>query len=1359
MNHAVCAQDTAIAVVGMGCRFAGAVGVEEFWTSLTSGTDAVTEIPADRFDITPYYAPESGTPGRTVSRHGGFLDDVFRFDAAFFGIAPVEAQGMDPQQRILLQVVWEAFEAAHILPSSLAGSRTGVFIGQATAEYGESGPSAHERDIREATGSRLRAVTAGRVSYAFDLRGPSVVLDTACSSSLVAVHAARQSLLCGESDLAIAGGVNVILSPHDAIAYSQGAMLSPTGRCRFGSADGDGFVRSEGVGVVVLQRLSDALRQGNPVLALLPGSAVTNDGRGSGLLLKPSVEGQVQMLAEACRSAGITPGRLDYVEAHGTGTPVGDSVELEALAVAVAQERGPGRPLPIGSVKSNIGHAEAAAGIAGLIKSVLVTHHGVIPASLHQTEPHRLLRNGTLPVELVRENRPLTRGGHRAHVGVSCFGLSGTNAHVVVSEYVPEEAQATGGRSASRDSDRHTPTPKAVPAQTTAAQTSTGSTDAPHLLVISARSRTALLRLAGAYAEHLSPGGAGHDRELRDLCATAALRRAAHPYRMWVVGTDHDDLASKLRALAENRPVAQGGIGEAGYGGPRRAVFVFPGQGSQWVGMGRGLYERSPAFRTALDACDRALRAELGWSAVEFLHTVETEFPTDVERVQPVLWAVQVALAAAWRERGIDPDVCIGHSMGEVAAAHTAGALSLTDAAAVISRRSRLMRRTAGRGAMLATELSGSDARHIVAQHGDAVCVAAENSPTATVLAGAPDVLAGIAQELQERGVLCRPVKVNVASHSPFMDELRDDLLAELADLSPGATTVPLVSTVNGTAVAGPELTASYWADNLRQPVLFTSTVDVLARAEDSVFVEISPHPVLLAAVEETLTAADGGAVVSSLRRHCPEGPELACAVGRFFAAGGVVHWDRWYRGGHRLVALPAYPWDGTVFRRHPTESAPSVPAPTRADEVPLSALGLSDWSGAVRLRGVAPVPPVVYAAALLRFADEIEPGRMVALRDASLGDHLVDLADADDLTLCTTVHSADADGTRFAMVTAHNRRTGERVTCLTARLKQLGTGECAPAAPQAADDALARCRQYVPGAAFRAGAARLGIEISPAFEAVEQLWRRDGEAVARMRAPKVPLPAAWESVLQPLLAARPAARGLPGRDVYVPAGFGSVELYADLTDEFWTMCSLTPVPGTDQARGEVTVVSRDGSTLARFSDIRLRRLRLRPVSGTFSSPAATPAHRWLTHASQRVVRIVRRTRPTTAPELSSAPRPQGSVMGRMPSAADDALRQGGRKGPGEQTEQAGRTGHGALRTRAAALLGMESAHLDGRRCLRDFGLDSLMAVRLSQQLRLECGIDVSAGWLLGNDTLEAMEASLALGALPTNSGNPAATY
>lgn len=601
-----------IAIIGMGCRFPGAPGVEEFWKLLESNTDAVVPVPRDRFDVAAWYDPRPGTPDRLISRHGGFLDGVFDFDAAFFGISPREARTMDPQQRLLLHVVWEAFEDAGIPPSTVRGSGTGVFVGQATAEYGDAtGPSA-TADVRAVAGSRLRAVTAGRVSHAFDLRGPSLVLDTACSSSLVALHSARQSLLTGECELAVAAGVNTILTPTDAVAYSQGRMLAPDGRCKFGDSSANGFVRSEGVGTVLLKRLSDALADGDPVHALLLGSAVTNDGDGSGLLLQPAVSGQVAMVRSAWRSAGVSGSQVDYVEAHGTGTTVGDGVELRALAEALGAEDNAGAPLLVGSVKTNIGHAEAAAGIAGLIKTVLVAKHRTVPASLHLTSPHPQLTEPGFPVTVADRNTPLRPRGDRAVLGVSSFGLSGTNAHAVIGEYVPEAAPRP---------DIDTP--------------QSAEDAGPHLLVLSARTPTALRRLAARHAAHLGPDGAGRGHRLRDICRSAAMGRDAHPFRLWAVGHSHDALADVLRALAADEPTPDGGMHEAGFDGPREVAFVFSGQGSQWRGMGRELLRTSDAFRAALTECDAAVREELGWSVVDLLLDDSAELADAVERCSP----------------------------------------------------------------------------------------------------------------------------------------------------------------------------------------------------------------------------------------------------------------------------------------------------------------------------------------------------------------------------------------------------------------------------------------------------------------------------------------------------------------------------------------------------------------------------------------------------------------------------------------------------------------------------------------------------------------------------------------------------
>ncbi|WP_078869404.1 type I polyketide synthase [Streptomyces sp. NRRL B-1347] len=1321
-----------VAIVGMGCRLPGIESVDDLWDVLEANADTVTPVPADRFDLDDRYDSTPMTRGRTVSRHGGFLSEPFGFDAAFFGISPVEARAMDPQQRLLLHVVWEALESAGIRPSGLAGSRGGVFVGQATSEYAETDPRPHDPDVRSLVGSRLRAVTAGRVSYALDLRGPSVVLDTACSSSLVAVHAARQSLLTGESDLCVAAGVNLILSPHDFVAYSQGDMLSPEGHCRFGDARANGFVRSEGVGAVVLKRLDDALRDGDPVRAVLLGSATTNDGAASGLLLHPAVAGQAAMVREACRSAGIEPAELDYVEAHGTGTRVGDGVELQALADAVGPGRRADRPLLTGSVKTNLGHTEATAGMAGLIKAVLMLRHGVVPASLHLDEAHPLLAQEGFPVRVVTRNQPLEPAGGRALLGVSSFGLSGTNAHLVVGAHVPE-------------AEPDLPSP------------ATGA--GPCLLVLSARTSGSLRRLAEKYAAYLGPSGPGRRHRLADVCAAAAARRDAHPHRLWVVGHDHETLSRRLSALAAGETIPDGGTAEAGLSGDKRVVFAFSGQGSQWAGMTRSLYRSSPAFRTALDACDQAVAGELGWSVLDRLAS-DDDFPEDVSVVQPVLWAVQVALAAAWRERGVTPDLCVGHSMGEVAAAHVVGALSLADAAAVICRRSRLMQRTAGRGAMLVVELSAARARQYAEAHEGAVCVAAENSPTTTVLAGDPQALAHLRAELEEHGVLCRSVKVNVASHSPQMDSLRDDLLQELAGLSPVRGTTGMVSTVHGCEVKGPELTAVYWMDNLRRPVQFAGTVREVALATESVFVELSPHPVLVAPMNDTLGDDHGDLAVASLHAGQDEPTELARAAGRIFAVGGRVDWRRWYGGDPRHVpSLPTYAWDVVQFRRDAAEAAHWSGASR------VRRIDLAEWAGSTgrgdgaALHGAAPVPPVVHLTAMLETAREADPTRQFALRDVRLGDTHVPLGAAGDTTLRVTLdgHRGEAGEARTVTAQASLRGASDPVFCAWGRVVGADADDSGPSASDALDAALARCREYLGAQDLQRLAQRHDPESGASFRDVEQLWRRDGEAVARVRLTRPLSRADWEAGLQPLLAARPGA--VSGDDVaYVPVSFDSVRFFAELEPDFWSLVDVRPEDGGASLRADAVLIAPDRRVLARFSGIRLRRLaRPSRASGPLAHvPALVSAL-----AGQCATSFAGLAEKVTGPfgggfltgllrSVASPPadRERESAPART-AVPETSLKQTAALPPerGVASE--------ALLEHAAALLGMAASDIDERRSLRELGLDSLMASQLRQRLRRGPGLEVTAGRLLGPESVASLAKSLAPHGAPPRFGQP----
>ncbi|MFF7794225.1 beta-ketoacyl synthase N-terminal-like domain-containing protein [Streptomyces sp. NPDC007991] len=1276
-----------IAIVGMGCRFPGARGVRAFWQLLEHNTDAVTPVPEDRFDVRRYHSTRPGEPGTTVSRHGGFIDDLYGFDAAFFGIAPREALAMDPQQRVLLQVVWEALEDAHILPSSLAGSRTGVFVGQATAEYADLAESGGQQDVHGMAGSRLRTMTAGRLSFALDLRGPSLMVDTACSSSLVAVHLARQSLLTGESDLAVAAGVNAVLSPSDAITYSQGGMLAPDGRCKFADASGDGFVRSEGVGTVLLKRLPDALRDGDQILAVLRGSAVTNDGQGSGTLLQPAVSGQTEMIRSACHSAGIIPDRLDYVEAHGTGTPVGDDVELRALAQALGDEgRSRSRPLPIGSVKTNIGHAEAAAGIAGLIKTVLIARHRTIPASLHLRTPHPALAGDAATLACVTRNTPLVPGGRAAVMGVSSFGLSGTNAHVVVGEYVPEP---------------HTGQLPQSPA------------DAPEEalpLLLSARTPAALSRLAARYADFLD-GDEGRAFPLRDICHTAATRRDAHPHRLWAVGRTHGELAAALRALAEGEQTPDGGTADAGFTGESRTAFVFPGQGSQWLGMGRRLLATEAVFRRTLTECDAAVREELGWSVIGLLtgdgeDAPPSGLPDDVAVVQPLLWAVQVSLAALLRAKGAEPDLCVGHSMGEVAAAQVCGALSLQDAASVICRRSSLMQSQAGRGAMLAVELDALSAAEAAAPYGDAVCVAAENAPASAVLAGDAHALHRIAERLQAEGVSCRPVKVNVASHSPYMADLRDDLADALAHLTPLPARTAMFSTTRCEPVDGPELDAAYWVDNLRERVRFVEAVRAAAK-EETVFLEVSPHPLLVQSVTAVLGEQGAApAAVATLTRHQDDGENITRALGQLFSHGGRVDWNRYFQGAAPRVPLPTYAWDQEQFRKEP---APAGPA-EHVREIGLRELGLAELGQGVRTRdGAAVVPPVLYAEAVLRAADGIGRGGEGVLEDVEFGDRPWELAHARDaaVRVCLTP-AARPDRFVFtvtALRTADGTRDGE--LCMTGRFRtagpsadagedlagRSGTGE--PSGRELLDAALTRCTAYVPAAEFYRRAQGRGYTVDAALRTVAQLWCSDGESVARMRPSPGSGTTGLEAGLLTMLAAWPHATGAGGRpDGYVPVSFGRVVVRdeAGVGRDHWCVARFTPSDGTDDARCDVWLTAENGQVIAEFRDIRLRRR------------AAGPA---------------REARDAEGPVPVPVPVPATTAPGRAPTP-DDVLKQ------------------------AATVLGLSATRLDQRRPLRTLGLDSLLATELRVRLHRTAGVDISARRLLGGEPIGVIAASVA---------------
>ncbi|WP_394836993.1 acyltransferase domain-containing protein [Pendulispora rubella] len=849
-----------IAVIGMGCRFPGdARDPEAFWRLIRDGVDAVSEVPAHR--------RHAGSAVSAAGRWGAFLSDVEGFDAAFFGISPREACQLDPQHRLLLEVAWEALEHAGLIPQRLAGTTTGVFLGMSTNDYLLLGASAgaKARDAHAGTGT-AHAFGPGRLSYFLGLRGPSMTVDTACSSSLVAVHLAMQSLRNGESSLALAGGVNLILDPSTTEMVADLQALSPDGRCRSFEARANGFVRGEGCGLVVLKRLSDAQANGDRVLALLRGSAVNADGHSAGLTA-PSVIAQQEMLRQALTNARVAATDIDYVETHGTGTALGDPIEAEALIEVLGAPRPGDAPCVLGALKTNIGHLEAAAGIAGLLKVVQALRHESIPGNLHFTTLNpRISLQGTpfvLPTKPVPW--PVRSDARPRLAGVSSFGMSGTNAHVIVEEAPREDA---------------TPEEPAVV-----------------LVPISARTAPGLRELAGAYPAFLEPKGPG----LRAMAYTAAIRRQHHEHRAAFVVSSCEQFARWADAFARGETPPGVVAGQATDAGA--LTFVFSGQGAQWIGMGRELLASQPVFAAALAECD----AHAPFSLTRELQEPTNERDARTEIVQPVLFGVQIALVALLSSWGIEPGAVIGHSAGEVAAACVAGALSLPDAMRLAVVRGRIMQRAAGSGRMVSIATSPEQAMRALGDLPEKVSIAAINDGGSIVLSGPERELDAIVERL---GARAKKLDGHYAFHSPIMDPLADELGRELAGLVPKAPTRAMYSTVTGARLTGTELTAAYWADNVRRPVRFAHAVHAAIDAGARDFLELGPHPVLSGNLRQCLADKSAqGHVVPTLRRNEPELPQMLRALAALYTRGHAVDFRKLHPTPQPVVTLPTYPW------------------------------------------------------------------------------------------------------------------------------------------------------------------------------------------------------------------------------------------------------------------------------------------------------------------------------------------------------------------------------------------------------------------------------------------------------------------
>ncbi|MFH8491908.1 type I polyketide synthase [Streptomyces longisporoflavus] len=896
-----------IAVVSMACRYPGGVSTpEELWDMLREGRDVVEEFPTDR-GWRDVYDPDPDAPGSSYTRHGGFLGDVAGFDAGFFGISPREALAVDPHHRLLLETSWEAFERAGIVPADVRGDEIGVFSGVSSTEYGWRFLEGGQKDLEGYLlyGSAL-SVASGRVAYELGLTGPAVSVDTACSSSLVALHMAEQALRSGECSLALAGGASVMPTPALFVEFSKQGALSADARCKAFADGADGTGWAEGVGVLLLERLSDARRNGHPVLAVLRGSAVNQDGASNGLTA-PNGRAQEKVIRKALANAGVAPSEVDLVEAHGTGTKLGDPIEAHALLATYGQGRAEGRPLWLGSLKSNIGHAMAAAGVGGVIKSVMAMRHKYLPKTLHVNAPSQHVDWSSGDVELLLEGREWTSENGPRRAGVSSFGVSGTNAHVILEEAPPEQPDE--------------------PEQTDERAAAPGVAGGLVPWVVSGKTAAALQQQAGKLRDFVAADPAA---DLAGIGWSLTSGRSRFEHRAVVLGRDRDELLGGLTSLSNGTESAAVVSGSAG--SPGNVAFMFPGQGSQWVGMGRELYDTFPVFAQSLDACGAALAEWVDWSLIDVIRGAEGAPTLDrVDVVQPALFSVMVSMAALWRSWGVEPAAVVGHSQGEIAAAYVCGALSLRDATRVVALRSKALIDLNGHGGMASVAESADVVAERIAPWGDQVNIAVVNGPRSVVVSGEPDALDEFVEKMRAEGAQARRISVDYASHSHYVTRVRDQVIDPLSDVRPQTSKLPFYSTLYGEIIDTAKLDADYWYNNLREKVLFEDSVRKLADDGFRVFVEMSPHPVLTVPVQDIVEDVDDALVLSSARRDRSEPESVVGSLAQLHVRGGSVDWDALF-GTRRRVDLPTYAFQR---RRYWLNSSHTVAAEQPPAELP----------------------------------------------------------------------------------------------------------------------------------------------------------------------------------------------------------------------------------------------------------------------------------------------------------------------------------------------------------------------------------------------------------------------------------------
>lgn len=1089
-----------IAVVGMSCRLPGGVATpEDYWDLLSRGGDAIQRVPADRWDASQYYDADPSAPGRIHAPFGGFLDNIDEFDAGFFGISRREAESMDPQQRLLLEVSWEAIERAGIDASRLRGSKTGVFVGVTTTDYSRLllGQDPALLDAYTATGTALN-VAAGRLAFFFGLNGPAMAIDTACSSSLVAIHLACQSLRSGEADMALAGGVNVLLSPEPFICFAKWGMMAPDGRCKTFDEAADGFVRGEGCGMLVLKRLSDAVSSGDLILAVIRGSAVNQDGASSGLTVPNGLAQQV-VVSEALKAADMSPQEISYVEAHGTGTRLGDPIELEALAKVLGPGRTSDNPLRVGAVKTNIGHLESASGVAGLMKVILALNHKTIPPHLHFRKLNPQTHLGDMPLEICTEPTPWSRNAGTLAAGVSSFGFSGTNAHIVVTEAREPEVRGVQDRSC-------------------------------EAICLAARSRSALEQKVRDFIGFLDKEP---DSSLADISWSVTAGRKHFPHRLALAAEDRGSVRDKLTGWLEGKHPDAVFYKESSGGQAKRAAFLFTGQGAQYAGMGKSLYETQPVFHDAIDRCagilerflDRPLQTILFAEGSHVRQIDETLY------AQPALFAVEYALVEMLRAWGIEPAMVMGHSVGEYLAAWVAGVFSLEDGLRLVTTRSRLVAQKTERGTMAAVYAGIEVIMPAIAPFAAEISIAAVNGPQNVVISGRSSTMEGVLAGLAEQDIRYRRLSVSHAFHSPLMDPVLDAFYKAASDLDFSSPLIPMISNIDSKRLPpGAVPDAAYWRRHMRAPVQFDASIHALAGEACECWLEIGPNPTLLAMARQLEPGIEAD-LLPTLRRDQPDWTQLTEAMVALYVRGWNIDWQSFHAGRpRRPVQLPTYPFEREAFWVDVQERAPkpdSLLEQKKRHAHPLLGFrmdlpgqaGVIVWESTLdikscsflldhRVQETAIMPATGYLEMALSAAAELKNDEVFVLRDVSFHkplrlDETVQpvlqlwMRQGENGSFGVQVFSrmaapdvAEVESRHWTLHMSGTLVGSEEVTSDRAGMKM------------DLDNLRSRCTEEISGTDFYATQNGRGNQWGLCFQGVEALWCGDGEALSRVYIP-----------------------------------------------------------------------------------------------------------------------------------------------------------------------------------------------------------------------------------------------------------------